>query len=507
MKRIFTFILTICFCFMFTSCSSAGGITTFTVAVEEISTNFDPQIAKTSQDLIAVINIFDGLFEKIDGDVVPVLAESYDISSDGRVYTIKINPNSVYHYSGKKSIQEKFNNKPVTAHDFVFAINRTLDPKTHSPYISDFSNVSHISAKDDQTLIIKLNNPDYNFTEKLCLPAAFPCNEEFFKTTGGAYGLSVKNILSNGPFRLNYIDQENGNATIVRCDGNKEGINRIRIKKIESSMQADAYINDEISGFFSYSSKKEDFDKTNVISYNSSNISLVFNLEKDVFSNENIRKSLAWYAFGFENSGANLDAVESCKTIFPDTITLSGEYINKIILPTRPTYMDENSKNYLQLGLSELGISRLESITILMPNDSVYSLIYENINQLWQKHLGQFFTVEYLPTSQIKSRLKKSDFDIAFLPLTPENDTPYGVLDKFSNYNDEVQNQINIAKLKSNQYDAKSNIDYAQNIILQTALTVPMGSEKTLFYYKNYYENIFVDPFNGVVNLKHTTAK
>lgn len=495
------------FCFMLTSCSSAGGITTFTVAVEKISTNFDPQIAKSSQDLMVVTNIFNGLFEKIDGEVVPVLAESCDISSDGMTYTIKIKSNSVYHYSGKKSVQEKFNNKPVTAHDFVFAINRTLDPKTHSPYIDDFSNVSQIYAPDDYTLIIKLNNPDYNFTEKLCLPAALPCNEEFFKTTGGAYGLSVKNILSNGPFRLNYLDTENGNATIVRCDDNENGLSRIRIKEIESSLQAEAYLNDEISGFFSYSSKKEDFDKTSFISYNSSNISLVFNLEKNVFSNENIRKALAWYAFGFENSGANPDAVESCTTIFPDTITLAGEYINDIITPNYPTYMDGNARDYLQAGLNELGISRLESLTILMPNDSVYSLIYENINQLWQKHLGQFFTVEYLPTSQIKSRLQEMDFDIAFLPLTPENDTPYGVIDKFAPYNNEVQNQINTAKLKSNQSDAKINIDSAQNIILQSALSVPMGSEKTLFYYKNYYQNIYVDPFTSVINLKYAIAK
>ena len=502
-KKIINIIGAFIFCMALTSCSSAGGISTFTAAVEEMPKNFDPQIASESSDLLVITNIFDGLYEKINGEIVPVLAEKTDISSDGKTYTISIKKGTVFNYKGDdKSMKDL----PVTAHDFVFAINRILDPKTHSPYIDDFSNISSIKAKDDYTLVINLKHPDYNFTEKLCMPAAFPCNEKFFNTTGGAYGLSVENILSNGPFRLNYLDTENGNATIVRTNEDK-GLSRIRIKELTSSEQSEAYKNDEISGFFSYSSKQDNFENTAEISYNSSIISLVYNPVRSVFGNENVRKALGWYAFEFENSGANKEAVEGCKTIFPDAISVAGKYINQVVTPETPSYMSQNPKELMATGLSQSGVNRIENVTVLIPNDSIYSIVYENVNQLWQKNLGQFFKVESLPSTQIKQRVVDGDFDIAFLPLTSDNDTPYGMLDKFSHFNSEVMSLTEMAKSKSNQADSIPYIAKAQNIILDSALSVPMGSEKTVFYYENYFENIYVNPFNHVINLKHTVAK
>lgn len=519
MKKFFNILLCAILGIFLTSCGSSGGISTFTAAVEKMPTNFDPQIAEKSEDLLVLQNIFNGLYEKIDGAVVPVLAEDCVISEDGKTYTIKIKDDSKYYYSGKKDKKDLFNKTAVTANDFVFAFQRVLNPKTHSPYADDFSNISGaesvkngadpssigVYAKDDYTLVINLSKPDYNFIEKLCLPAAFPCNEEFFNSTGGAYGLSVENILSNGFFRLNYIDENN--ATIVQNGEDKNKLSRIRIKKIDATEQPKAYANDEISGFFSFSSQNDSFENTKSISYNSSTISLLFNMENKYFSNSNIRKALAWYAFGFENSGANPEAVEKSETIFPDTINIAGEHINNIITPSLPSYLNENPKDLLNIGLSETGYSKLDSITILMPNDSDYSLIYENINQLWQKNLGQFFTIEYLSTYEIKDRISKNNFDIAFLPITPSDDTPYSVLEYYSSYSIEVNNLITQAKLESDQKNTYEYISNAQNIILQNAFVAPMGSEKTIFYYKNYFENISVDPFTEIINFKNTIAK
>ena len=68
----------------FTGCSSAGSITTFTAAVEEMPTNFDPQIATAQRDLLVINNIFDGLYEILDGEVVENVAENCNISADGK---------------------------------------------------------------------------------------------------------------------------------------------------------------------------------------------------------------------------------------------------------------------------------------------------------------------------------------------------------------------------------------------------------------------------------------
>ena len=505
MKKIFTYIIAFAMCVCISGCSSAGGISTFSAAVEKMPSNFDPQIASSPEDLLVINNIFDGLFEIKNGEPVENIAQEYNISADGKTYTITLKSDNVFHCRGKH--KENFNNTAVTAQDFVFAMNRVLDPRTHSPYAEDFSNVLSVNASDDHTLIIELKNADFNFAEKLAMPAAFPCNEEFFYLTGGAYGLTLDNILSNGPFMLNYLDSEGGNATIIRMTDAEGSIERIRIKQAESSAQASSYLEEEISGYFAFSSQKSRLSATSEMSFDSGNICLIFNMEKEVFKNEKIRQALGWYAFGFKNSGANMAAVSPAHSVFPGTITIAGEYIDTLITAEQPEYLSQRPKGLIQSGLSEMGISRLDSVSVLMPSDSMYTLIYENINQLWQKNLGQFFTVEYLPSTQIKQRVEKGEFDMVFLPLTPDNSTPYGILDKFTPYSSTLNETVRSAKSLSDQKKAVDKISQAQDLILERAMVVPMGAEQTVFYYRDYFHNILIDPFTNVINLKYATVK
>ncbi len=505
MKKIFTYIITVFMCLSIAGCSSAGGISTFTMAVEKMPANFDPQIASSKEDLSVITNIFEGLFEIQNGVVVNNLAESCNISPDGKTYTIKIKENHQFHCRGDK--KEQFDGTVVKAKDFVFAINRILDSRTHSAYYRDFSNVESIYDTSDYTLEIILKNPDFNFSEKLAMTAAFPCNEEFFKTCGGAYGLTIDNILSNGPFRLNYLDSEGGNGTIVSVNEEKSRLQRIRIKQVEAASQADAFKNEEISGYISQRSQKLTYENSRQISFDSGNISLMFNLAKPVYANEKIRQAFAWYAFGFKNSGANMAAVAPAASVFPNTLTLAGEHISELTDYVQPTYLAEKPKALFQQGLAEIGVPKINGAVVLMPSDSIYALIYENINQLWQKNLGRFFTIEYLPTSQIKLRVENGDFDMAFLPLTPVNNTPYGILQYFTAFDGEVDNIVSAAKAMSDQKSALPGIVSAHNIVLEKALVAPMGVEQTVFYYRNYFENIFIDPFSNVINLKRTIVK
>ena len=507
MKKIFTFIYTICLCILITGCSSAGGISTFTVAVEKMPANFDPQIATDSADILVLTNVFDGLFEKLDGRIVNNLAEKCDISPDGKTYDITIKQGSFYHYKGDTNRKEAFEGREVKAKDFVFAIERILDARTHSPYYNDFSNIQSIVATGDYSLKIQLKTPDFNFTEKLAMTAAYPCCDEFFATCGGAYGLSIENILSNGPFKLNYLDGENGNATIVSTrEDDSNRLSRIRLVQMAADSQAKGYENDEISGFFAYSTQNAEYEDTAAMEFDSANISLVYNLEKPMFQNENIRKALGWYAFGFENSGANKNAVDRATSVFPGTVSLAGQYLHTLYQPDMPAYMAENPKQMLTDALDAMGKPRMDACSILMPSDSIYTLIFENINQLWQKNLGQFFTIEYLPVSQIKQRIIKGDFDMAFLPVSPENSTPYGILDNFAKYNSNVNSYVANAKNNTNQKNALADIISAADIVLEKAMIVPMGCEKTVFYYENYFYDIYIDPFTSIINLKYAAV-
>ena len=62
-----------------------------------------------------------------DLNVVPDLAESWDISTDGRVYTFRIRPDAVFH-----------DGKPVTAEDVRWSLERATDPLTEAPNVDQY---------------------------------------------------------------------------------------------------------------------------------------------------------------------------------------------------------------------------------------------------------------------------------------------------------------------------------------------------------------------------------
>jgi oligopeptide transport system substrate-binding protein len=69
-------------------------------------------------------DLFEGLVnEAPNGDLIPGVAESWDISEDGRTYTFHLRDNARWS-----------NGDPVTAHDFVYSLRRSVDPATLSNY-------------------------------------------------------------------------------------------------------------------------------------------------------------------------------------------------------------------------------------------------------------------------------------------------------------------------------------------------------------------------------------
>ncbi len=511
MKKAIALMLTVLI--FLSGCSSSGSISTFTAGVAVMPSNFDPRIATQEQDILVITNIYDGLFEKRDGAIEKNMVTDYSVSSDGRTYTFTIREDSRYHIKGNSS----FNGHPVTARDFVFAFRRVCDPATKSPYIDDFSNIRNAAAVRNGAsvntlgvrsdgpykLIIELEEPDSAFIDRLCSSAVYPCCEEFFNTCKGAYGLNIDTTLGNGPFRINYLDPEGGNATIVRADDKKGMIDRIRIYKLDDLEMPAAFERGDISGYFSSSpSTARDSVSTG---YDTDVLMLVFNRSDRYFSNANIRQALSWYAFGFINSGANMNAVDPHGSIFPDTVSINGRSLNSLIALPTPSYLEDDPVRLINQGMYEAGDRKPSERTLLIPSDSRYSPVFENINQLWQRDLVQYFKVEYLAGSEISRRVASGDYDIAFVSLTPANDTAYGVLDLFGDIA-HVNECLTIARSTLDESIAMTQFQSARRYIISNAYAVPMGRERSAFNYKRYFTGIYADPFTRSVNLKYAKA-
>ncbi len=200
---------------IFAGCSKNSGVTV-KIPLDSVPTCFDPQIASGTDLQNIINNCFEGLVRIDDsGKIVPGVAKSWNVSSDGLVYTFNLRSDAVWRLPSKledmlgKNYEKNFDTR-ITAADFVFAIERALDKNTNAPFVHLLECVDYVKAESDKTLVIELREPNVNFLTTLASPVCMPCNEEFFNATAGRYGLEAKLIMSNGPYYVGSIDSENG---------------------------------------------------------------------------------------------------------------------------------------------------------------------------------------------------------------------------------------------------------------------------------------------------------
>ena len=146
-------------------------------------------------------------------ELVPGLAESYEVSDDGLTYTFHL-----------KDELKWSDGRPLTAEDFVFGFKRFSDPNVGSNavyLITDCCKLKNaqaileahmplselgVYAPDNRTFIIELEEPCSYFTDLLTNANFSPCNEDFYHSTGGKYGTSHDTVLSCGPFVLDKFE-------------------------------------------------------------------------------------------------------------------------------------------------------------------------------------------------------------------------------------------------------------------------------------------------------------
>jgi oligopeptide transport system substrate-binding protein len=122
--------------------------------------------------------IFSGLVAfNTDMQVVPDLAQGWEISDDGRTYTFYLHPDAVFH-----------DGRPVTASDVKYSWERAADPETGSnktrTYMGDIVGVQEkldgesdeitgVVVLDDHTLQVTIDEPKVYFLAKLVWPTSF----------------------------------------------------------------------------------------------------------------------------------------------------------------------------------------------------------------------------------------------------------------------------------------------------------------------------------------------
>jgi len=169
--------------------------------------SLDPGVVTGVPEHRIVTNLFEGLTTTDPKDLSPRpgTATSWTTSRDGTVYTFKLRE------------ARWSDGRPVTAHDFLYAWERVLNPKTGAKYaqqlyylkngedynrgrVTDFSQVG-VRALDEKTLQVTLRCPTAYFLDLTSFYTLFPVPRWAIETHGRDWVKPGK-IVSNGAFRL-----------------------------------------------------------------------------------------------------------------------------------------------------------------------------------------------------------------------------------------------------------------------------------------------------------------
>ncbi len=166
---------------------------TMTVTYKDDVSTLDPAIGYDWQNWSMIKSLFDGLMDYRPGttELVPDLAEGYEISGDGKTYTFTLRQGVKFH-----------NGREMTADDVKYSLERVIDPKTQSPGAGFFGAIegfealnsgeadtlSGVEAVDDHTVRITLSRPDATFLHVMALNFAHVVPKEAVEEWGQDFG-------------------------------------------------------------------------------------------------------------------------------------------------------------------------------------------------------------------------------------------------------------------------------------------------------------------------------
>ncbi|MGL5749709.1 MAG: ABC transporter substrate-binding protein [Paraclostridium sp.] len=207
----------------------------------------DPSKATDAESFFVMTNTMEGLIRMGEGDkVVPGMAESWEVSQDGKIWTFKIREGAKWN-----------NGDSVTAQDFVYSWLRTLNPETASEYSYimydivgaesyntgkvDNTDGVGIKAIDNNTLQVELERPVTYFDKLMAFPVFFPQNQKVVEANGEKYGTTHDTIVYNGPFYVSdwkLEDQNSMSKNESYWDANVVKLDKINTKIVKDGNAA-----------------------------------------------------------------------------------------------------------------------------------------------------------------------------------------------------------------------------------------------------------------------------
>lgn len=352
-----------------------------------------------------------------DSELEPGIAKDHKVSEDGLTWTFTLREDAKWS-----------NGDPVTAHDFVYAWQRVVNPKTGSEYgpymmgdvIKNAKAISKgempveklgVKAKDDYTLVVNLQTPIPYFKSLTTFGTFLPLNQEFVEKQGDKYGTSTETLLFNGPFKLENWESTSSSWNLVKnpdyWDAETVTLEKLTYNVVKDPQTAvDLYEKGKVdraevsSDLVDKYSSREDFTVTSEAGL----FFLKFNqTASKALANQNIRKAMSKainkQALVDEilNNGSTVSTGFLPKDFIKHPKT--GEGFRKVN-GDLVTYDVESAKKLWEKGLEEIGKQNVELDIVSSDSKTTKTMTEFLANQLEKNLPGLSITLKQVPFKQ-----------------------------------------------------------------------------------------------------------
>lgn len=371
----------------------------------EEPTSFNPAIGFDAVSWNALNNLMEGL-TRLGEDHTPqaAIAEDWEVSEDGKTYTFHLREDANWS-----------NGDPVIADDFVYAWQTLLDPETGSSaaflgYFIEGGEAFNsgkgsaedlgLTAVDDKTFEVQLENPTGYFLHVVTNPAFFPVNKKVAEENPDWHA-EADSFVANGPFQLESWDHDSEMVMVK----NEEywDADAVNLDKVHWAM-----VNDTNTDYQMFQSGELDnadippelsdelIDGDNVAIEEQGGLEFYrFNVTEEPFTNKKIRKAFAMAA----NRQDITDFVVK-NGVEPAFGFVSPGFIN----PSGGDFRDANgdivkfepdeAKKLLEEGMKEEGYDELPPVTLTYNTSDTNKGIAEALQSMFSENLGVDVTLE-----------------------------------------------------------------------------------------------------------------
>ncbi|MEB6292502.1 peptide ABC transporter substrate-binding protein [Mammaliicoccus sciuri] len=432
----------------------------------------DPSLAADQVSFTTFAQTLEGLYvlDKNDKPIPGVAKDKPKKSSDGKTWTIQLRDNAKWS-----------NGDPVTAHDFVYAWQRSVDPDTAAEFAYMFENIENakeitqgdkkpeelgVKAIDDHTLQIKLIKDVPWMESLLAFGSYMPQNEKFVEKQGDKFGTTAKTTLSNGPYKLTEWKPEDKwklEKNDEYWDKDKVKVKDVNVKVVKNTQTAiNMYQTGKLDmvGLDAQNIKKykdrEDF------STEATSGSYFFRINKEKnenLKNEDLRKAIAKsidkksYVNSLLNNGSKPLDTLMIKDFVKDRD--DKDYTEGV--KSSLSYNKKDAKEHLEKAKKDLGKDKF-TIELLTYDEDESKKAGEFVKEQVEKNLpGVTLKIKQQPFKQKLALESKKDFDISFAGWFPDYPDPTTFLDLFTS--DSPHNQTGYANKAYDKALEEANSD------------------------------------------------